>query len=367
MTTVMSAESTSHGSDIEYRKPRVRQRIHKEPPSLAVPDINEDALERKRVLNVLAQRRYRQRKKRSKGRVAYEDVGSDTLQLRSRPNNEEPSSGKLGENPPAGITSGNTGTAYNAFDNLSITEPITLDIGSSLDLGLSSSWPTESLESILSDLSSSTEEHNAPGASPFSFQFPSALIDPTNLAKQPSSTPSDPDSASPLSFPDTYLLPVNELTLLRGFLRIADRLHCRSSIWDLNATSPFLDGTHTASSLRCLPAAWRPTPSQATTPHHPVIDILPWPSVRERLLLILSLPEAARPPGAEGPLALVRFVYDLEDGAEGARIWGSDPCEPGAWEVGQKLFERWWFVFDRQIIDRSNYWREMRGAAALRM
>ena len=32
--------------------------MYKAPPPLAVPDINEDAAERKRVLNVLAQRRY---------------------------------------------------------------------------------------------------------------------------------------------------------------------------------------------------------------------------------------------------------------------------------------------------------------------
>lgn len=41
-----------------YAGPRTRQRVHKTPPALAVPDINEDAAERKRVLNVLAQRRY---------------------------------------------------------------------------------------------------------------------------------------------------------------------------------------------------------------------------------------------------------------------------------------------------------------------
>lgn len=39
-------------------KPRTRQRVQKAPPPLNVPDINDDATERKRVLNVLAQRRY---------------------------------------------------------------------------------------------------------------------------------------------------------------------------------------------------------------------------------------------------------------------------------------------------------------------
>jgi hypothetical protein len=41
--------------------PRTRQRAYKEPPQLDVPDIDQDAAERKRVLNVLAQRRYRKK------------------------------------------------------------------------------------------------------------------------------------------------------------------------------------------------------------------------------------------------------------------------------------------------------------------
>lgn len=38
---------------------RTRQRKYKHAPPLAVPNIDDDAAERKRVLNVLAQRRYR--------------------------------------------------------------------------------------------------------------------------------------------------------------------------------------------------------------------------------------------------------------------------------------------------------------------
>ena len=53
--------TSSHGNSTAYMAPRTRQRVHKAPPPLAVPDINEDAAERKRVLNVLAQRRYSKR------------------------------------------------------------------------------------------------------------------------------------------------------------------------------------------------------------------------------------------------------------------------------------------------------------------
>lgn len=47
-------------TETAYRTPKTRQRVHKEPAALAVPDINDDANERKRVLNILAQRRYRE-------------------------------------------------------------------------------------------------------------------------------------------------------------------------------------------------------------------------------------------------------------------------------------------------------------------
>lgn len=48
----------TQSSNSTYIRPRTRQRVYKQPPALNLPDINEDATERKRVLNVLAQRRY---------------------------------------------------------------------------------------------------------------------------------------------------------------------------------------------------------------------------------------------------------------------------------------------------------------------
>lgn len=82
---------------------------------------------------------------------------------------------------------------------------------------------------------------------------------------------------------------------------------------------------------------------------------------------MFTLPEDLRPPSASSPTALVQFAYDVEHNSEGVRIWGDDPYSPGSWEVGQVLFERWWFIFDRDIIEQSNRWRETRGAAKLRI
>lgn len=64
LSTVYSLQSThsrnmTEATTVLPNRPQTRQRAYKQPPSLDVPDIDQDAAERKRVLNVLAQRRYR--------------------------------------------------------------------------------------------------------------------------------------------------------------------------------------------------------------------------------------------------------------------------------------------------------------------
>lgn len=48
-------------------------------------------------------------------------------------------------------------------------------------------------------------------------------------------------------------------------------------------------------------------------------------------------------------------------------MYGGDPYDAECWEVGQTLFEKWWFVFDREIVNQSNRWRSLRGAGKLRL
>jgi len=181
---------------------------------------------------------------------------------------------------------------------------------------------------------------------------------------QPLTPSSGSNEGSAVSFPDSYLLPMSELTLMRAMIRVAGRINA-NSVWDLTAKSPFHLGTSPPADQ--LPTTWRPTATQLMMPHHPLIDLLPWPTARDRILCILSLPDEARPPAARGDLALVNFAYDIEDGSEGIRIWGGDPYDETCWEVGQLAFSKWWFIFERSVIERSNYWRALRGAPPLRM
>ncbi|KAI0537999.1 hypothetical protein GGR58DRAFT_321651 [Xylaria digitata] len=377
--------TTAHKSSLgdSYQKPRTRQRILTEPPVLAVPDINDDAAERKRVLNVLAQRRYRERKRQEKGRSTAKNtaltpqydlvdnesssfVRQDTSVLETPTTQQEPSI-----------------STY--LDLLPDSDPVRTSIDFVSGVGSQIKWPAVSLETAgvnllpgieasytnMADPSLSTLQMGAlvMGTEANAFGFLDT-IDPSTLLDTSSSSPSVSDSsdATEVSFPDSYYLPVNELTLLRGLVRIATRLRCNTTkLWELGANSPFNDGTHTVLTTQELPQTWRPTVSQSSIPHHPVIDLLPWPNVRDRIILLMGLPDEARPPALAGPLAIAQLAYDLEDAAEGVRIWGDDPCELTAWEVGQVLFERWWFIFDRQVFDQSNYWRRLRGAATLCM
>lgn len=152
--------------------------------------------------------------------------------------------------------------------------------------------------------------------------FGDLAFDPINFAILPGSSSSSSSSppgslgsetaniagSDSFSFPDTYLLPVPELTLVRALLRIADRLGCTSTIWDIKTLSPFNGPGGCESAGRLLPETWRPTPTQAKVLHHPVLDLVPWPSARDRLISIFSLPESMRPPSAAGPLGLIHFV-----------------------------------------------------------
>ena len=231
----------------------------------------------------------------------------------------------------------------------------------STDLSSFLSGATESQHDFLDGQTTADGDFSLPAFSGPSVveTMPSQLGSPVSFDNGPSATSSDH------GFPDSYLLPVHELTLLKAMLRISERIGCNGQdLWSLNCPSPFNTGSATPSDQ--LPEAWRPTPLQLSVQHHPVIDLLPWPAVRDRILAILTLPDSARPPSAQGGvLAMVNLVYDLEDSAEGVRIYGAQPCDAGSWEVGQVLFERWWFLFDRDIIATSNRWRQLRGAPPL--
>ncbi|KPM42399.1 hypothetical protein AK830_g4146 [Neonectria ditissima] len=378
-------------------RPRTRQRAYKEPPSLPVPHIEEDAAERKRVLNVLAQRRYREKKRLNRLKAAGKDEVKEAENTATQTQEPSPSSSSdnqvedsvhvaatpseiivpsLAPTPSimAGLDLGTESQLDEIVDEVVTTSDFAIStlaptsgIIAGLDMGLSQWDPLGdmSFPSLLPQLMMPDDLHGENIVQqPESSATPSISED-ASLTIDPSKLDTSPMPSSDIDFTDSYHLPMLELSLAMAVARIADRLGSGQGIWDLECTSVFNTGNGTPANQ--LPVAWRPTRTQIVLPHHPLFDFLPWPRVRDRIINIMALPDDQRPPNAKGPLALVNFAYDIEDSAEGVRIYGEDPCEPGSWEVGQVMFERWWYLFDREIIANSNRWRRLRGAPPLRL
>lgn len=310
---------------------------------LDVPNLDADPAERKRVLNVLAQRRYRRRKKEQLQRLEkltqYEfpaltepQVNDDVCHV-DFPQTQLSYSDHVPKQPP--------------FDGRDVDQefPTGAVIGS-YDFEGSFGFDSATLEAFDASLS---------------FPLPSLPTSPSLTTATPASQSTSFHQS--LDFPDEVNLPMLELNLLRGAMAIAKRLQVDTLVWSLESTSPFYNAS--ASTYNHLPINLRPTAVQLNNPHHPALDILPWPSVRDRLILVFSQPEDLRPPSARGPTGLVDFVYDLEDPAEGVRIWGDDPYSDEYWEVGEKLFKNWWWALDGRVVSRSNQLRYDRGADML--
>lgn len=168
------------------------------------------------------------------------------------------------------------------------------------------------------------------------------------------------------SFADDFHISVPELDLLRAVHQIARRLNCANVLFDHQAQSIFINQSSSGSSWALtLPKAFQPTQAQLTISHHALLDILPWPAVRSRLISMYSLPSDLWPrhPSDGAECSLMRLVYDMEDG--GVKVTGSDPLSDMSWEVEQKFFEAWWWALDQGVLTATNVKRVARGQPKL--
>ncbi|KAM0206209.1 hypothetical protein ACHAQI_008508 [Fusarium lateritium] len=210
---------------------------------------------------------------------------------------------------------------------------------------------------------------------------PSTPFLPPPSPSIPSSSLS-PHSTSPLLVfpltPDPTNLTIPNLSTFRAFATIGSAVGALSNFHNPNYL-------HTLSPTPSpnLPPNLHPTPAQTTIPHHPLLDRLPWPSVREKLICILALPSGPRPviareDGDEGgggqAKAVMQIVHDLDDAADGCRIrgnvmaWGegSELAEE-AREMGECFYKNWWWCFDGKVVNMSNLRRRQRGLGCLRI
>ena len=178
------------------------------------------------------------------------------------------------------------------------------------------------------------------------------------------------------AFSDEVYMSTPVFSLLRAHITVLERMRGGrpvDTIWNPFAVStlwePGADFSTPPSLITSLPQHYQPLPSQRLIKHHPVIDLLPWPAVRNKLLFTLSLPADARPPRAKGaiPDVIMNLKFDMMDASGGIRVWGQDPFNQDNWEIGQRFFEYWWWALDNEVVGQSNKLRVGRGEERLRL
>lgn len=148
--------------------------------------------------------------------------------------------------------------------------------------------------------------------------------------------------SSPGPMVDSHFIVLTDMTACAALAVIAQRL-------DLDCQ--LNPGFHIKALAECLPSSIAPTQLQKSVPHRSYLDMLPWASLRDRLLKSISA------------INEEEFMLDMRVGH--LKIWGSVPWEPMGWEVGEDFAKRWWFLMDDGIIRTTNFWRSQRGERPL--
>ena len=219
----------------------------------------------------------------------------------------------------------------------------------------------------------SCPQHNPTYSSSTNYHQRSPSPKPTIQNKQAPSTLITDElqslETSQFTFPDDLTFDVPILASLNASLAIATTLGCSQAIWDLTTLRTFTISQipAPATSNFTIPPNLLPTPAQQRIPHLALFDIIPWPTVRTRAICMFSQPDHLRPVGARGEDAVMRLMWDLDAESEGVRVSGTNCYDGMNWEVGQLLFENWWWAFDREVCENSNMLRRRRGAGKLVM
>ncbi|UZJ53739.1 hypothetical protein CBS101457_003059 [Exobasidium rhododendri] len=111
-----------------------------------------------------------------------------------------------------------------------------------------------------------------------------------------------------------------------------------------------------------VPANMIPTKIQvAYADHQSCIDLLPWPSFRDRLILFFDK-ETIDP----DTFYFDTLQHPLITGKDYSFVVrGEDPVDVSSWEVSEWFFLKYKCLFDQDIIEATNFWRTLRGESLL--
>ncbi|RKF64019.1 putative transcription factor bzip [Erysiphe neolycopersici] len=107
-----------------------------------------------------------------------------------------------------------------------------------------------------------------------------------------------------------------------------------------------------------LPLSLKPTKRQLETAHYHGIDMIASPSLRDRLLSL-------KYDMAYSFVNELGIINPKSEDTNALTIWGDDPLNEMYWELSKAFLERWGWVVGNEWIQRSNFWRNIRGHSPL--
>ncbi|KAJ5218580.1 uncharacterized protein N7498_000679 [Penicillium cinerascens] len=164
-------------------------------------------------------------------------------------------------------------------------------------------------------------------------------------------------AANKVQSPD-LLLPVAQFNIMRATFENATTMGLTWDILSEDIASYFnIAGPVT---LR-LPPSLEPSGTQRSIVHHPWIDLIPVPSLRDALLLQIDEYDEDQ---------LCGDLYGIcgPSPEVGLLVWG-EAWDPSAYEVSERVFNKWGRFLRGcpELLKSTNYWRRKRGEKQLRL
>lgn len=113
-----------------------------------------------------------------------------------------------------------------------------------------------------------------------------------------------------------------------------------------------------------LPSHLAPTALQKTVKHHPWIDLLPFPKLRDNILQGLQSGQLDEDRLVDD--LLCHFIDSAGTQTSSLIIWGNS-WDMSGWELSQEFLAKWAFLFDgcREVLEATNHWRMQRSEMRL--
>jgi hypothetical protein len=160
------------------------------------------------------------------------------------------------------------------------------------------------------------------------------------------------------------LLHIIQFNFSKALIENIKVLGLTSNDMDDDAISSFntvgLRQTHKFIEESSLPSDLQPTPVQRAMPHHPWLDLLPVPSMRDNLIRAGDTYDEER-------LCLdMKGHGSMITGKTGIVVW-RDPWDSSGWEVSESFARDWsWVIQGCEDLFRStDFWRAQRGERLL--